>query len=109
MRKHISKFYLFLCVAIIALGFVACESESELSESSIVSSDYVVGDELTFDEDEYEEDSGYIVYVTKHGKKYHEEYCRYIKNSESEITEYTVSQALAKGYDSCSVCAPPER
>ncbi len=44
------------------------------------------------------------VYVTKYGKKYHTSECRYIKNSAIEID---LSDAVARGYDACSVCHPP--
>ena len=45
------------------------------------------------------------VYVTKAGKKYHQEGCRYLKGSKIPIS---LKEAKAKGYEPCSVCRPPE-
>lgn len=44
------------------------------------------------------------VYVTKTGKKYHVETCRYLKYSKKEITLQT---ALTLDYEPCLVCSPP--
>jgi len=44
------------------------------------------------------------VYVTKTGKKYHVETCRYLSKSKYSIE---LSDAIARGYDPCSVCKPP--
>ena len=44
------------------------------------------------------------VYVTKSGKKYHIENCRYV-NQNSHSLE--LSEAAEKGYTPCSVCKPP--
>src|SRR5690349_18454757 len=46
------------------------------------------------------------VYVTNTGKKYHEDNCRYLKNSKIQTT---LSQALNGGYTACSVCSPPTK
>lgn len=43
------------------------------------------------------------VYVTKTGKKYHDEYCQYLSHSKVAIE---LSKALELGYDACSVCKP---
>lgn len=43
------------------------------------------------------------VYVTKTGKKYHADGCRYLSKSSYSIS---LSDAKAKGYDACSVCKP---
>jgi hypothetical protein len=44
------------------------------------------------------------VYVTKTGKKYHSDNCRYLSQSKIRTT---VDEALSKNYSPCSVCAPP--
>ena len=44
------------------------------------------------------------VYVTKTGKKYHNENCRYLNKSSFTME---LSDAIAKGYEACSVCKPP--
>ena len=46
-----------------------------------------------------------IVYVTRSGKKYHADGCRYLSKSKIPIK---LSEAKAKGYTPCSVCRPPE-
>jgi predicted chitinase len=43
------------------------------------------------------------VYVTRTGKKYHDDGCRYL--SKSKISA-TLSDAKDKGYTACSVCKP---
>jgi hypothetical protein len=43
------------------------------------------------------------VYITKTGKKYHDEYCQYLSHSKVEIE---LSKALELGYGACSVCKP---
>jgi len=42
------------------------------------------------------------VYVTKNGKKYHKETCRWIKNRET--TKMDEKEAIEKGYEPCSRC-----
>jgi len=44
-----------------------------------------------------------IVYVTQTGKKYHRYGCRYLRHSAIPMSR---SQALASGYEPCSVCNP---
>jgi hypothetical protein len=44
------------------------------------------------------------VYITKTGEKYHAEDCRYLSRSSYAIE---LSDAIARGYDPCSVCKPP--
>lgn len=44
------------------------------------------------------------VYITKTGKKYHIESCRYLRSSSFAIS---LQDALSRGYDACSICAPP--
>ena len=46
------------------------------------------------------------VYITKTGKKYHIESCRYLRSSSIPIS---LSEALNRYYDACSVCAPPTK
>ncbi len=43
------------------------------------------------------------VYVTRTGKKYHREGCRYLRSSKIPISR---KQAIKEGYEPCSVCAP---
>ena len=45
------------------------------------------------------------VYITKTGKKYHRDGCRYL--SQSKIPT-TLKDAKANGYTACSVCRPPQ-
>lgn len=44
------------------------------------------------------------VYVTKTGKKYHRNGCRYLSKSQIPMS---LSDAKAAGYGPCSVCNPP--
>lgn len=44
------------------------------------------------------------VYVTKSGKKFHKESCRYLKNRET--IALTRSDAEKNGYEACAVCSP---
>ena len=43
------------------------------------------------------------VYVTKTGKKYHTENCRYLSKSSYSMS---LANARTSGYDACSVCKP---
>lgn len=45
------------------------------------------------------------VYVTKSGKKYHNENCRYLTNGTVAID---LSEAANRGYSPCKVCKPPQ-
>ena len=45
------------------------------------------------------------VYVTPSGAKYHERTCRTLSRSK-QVTELTVEQARAKGYEPCKVFNP---
>jgi hypothetical protein len=44
------------------------------------------------------------VYVTRTGKKYHREGCRYLVRGKVPMT---LKEAKAKGYAPCKVCHPP--
>ena len=46
------------------------------------------------------------VFTTKTGEKYHKETCRYLSKSKYRMG---LKDALAYGYDPCSVCKPPTR
>ncbi len=45
------------------------------------------------------------VYVTRTGKKYHRENCRYLASSKIPMS---LKDAQAKGYTPCKVCHPPQ-
>ncbi|ASJ21508.1 hypothetical protein [Brachyspira hampsonii] len=44
------------------------------------------------------------VYITEKGKKYHRQYCRTTKNSNT--TAISLSKAKSMGYSVCKVCNP---
>jgi len=48
--------------------------------------------------------SAQTVYITKSGKKYHTESCRYLSSSKYSIE---LNEAIQKGCGPCSVCRPP--
>jgi hypothetical protein len=45
------------------------------------------------------------VYITRSGKKYHLDGCRYLAAGKTAIS---LKDAKAKGYTACKVCRPPE-
>lgn len=45
------------------------------------------------------------VYITKTGKKYHQEVCRYLYSSSIPIL---LADAINRGYGACSVCSPSQ-
>lgn len=45
-----------------------------------------------------------VVYITDTGSKYHQSGCRYLEESQHEIS---LSSAIAQGYEPCKVCKPP--
>ena len=53
--------------------------------------------------DPTQDEAKVIVYVTKSGKKYHRDGCRYLKSR----IPITLEEAKAKGYTPCSACSPP--
>ncbi|GAB6390929.1 MAG: hypothetical protein MdMp014T_0302 [Treponematales bacterium] len=44
-----------------------------------------------------------VVYITRTGKKYHRENCRYLRQSKIETT----LEEARRSYEPCSVCNPP--
>jgi len=46
-----------------------------------------------------------IVYVTRTGKKYHREGCRYLSASKIPMA---LKDAKERGYTACKVCRPPQ-
>lgn len=50
-------------------------------------------------------DQTQTVYVTRTGKRYHRDGCRYLATSKIPIS---LKDAKAKGYTPCKVCHPPE-
>jgi len=44
-----------------------------------------------------------IVYITKTGKKYHRENCRFLRYSKIPISR---EKAMSIGYGSCKICKP---
>jgi len=53
---------------------------------------------------EKEQSENITVYVTRTGKKYHREGCRYLRKSKIPIS---LKDAIKRGYTPCSVCNPP--
>ncbi|MDK2816209.1 MAG: competence protein ComEC [Moorella sp. (in: firmicutes)] len=49
--------------------------------------------------------SDITVYITRTGKKYHLDGCRYLAKSKIPIS---LSEAKARGYTPCSICGPPK-
>jgi hypothetical protein len=45
------------------------------------------------------------VFITKTGKKYHQEKCSYLRSTATPIELF---EALNRGLGACSVCAPPK-
>jgi competence protein ComEC len=45
------------------------------------------------------------VYVTRTGKRYHRDGCRYLSQSRIPVS---LKDAKAKGYTACMVCRPPQ-
>jgi hypothetical protein len=52
-----------------------------------------------------EEPKAQTVYVTRTGKRYHREGCRYLASSKIPMT---LKDAKAQGYTPCKVCRPPQ-
>ena len=45
------------------------------------------------------------VYITRTGKRYHRDGCRYLSQSRTPIS---LKDAKASGYTACKVCRPPQ-
>ena len=52
-----------------------------------------------------EQPKAVTVFVTRTGKKYHREDCRYLSMSKIPIS---LKDAKARGYTACKVCRPPQ-
>ena len=52
-----------------------------------------------------EEPQGITVFVTKTGKKYHRQSCRFLAKSEISMD---IGEAKARGFTPCKICKPPE-
>lgn len=52
-----------------------------------------------------EEPKAQTVYVTRTGKRYHRDGCRYLASSKIPMT---LKDAKAQGYTPCTVCRPPQ-
>ena len=52
-----------------------------------------------------EEPKAQTVYVTRTGKRYHRNGCRYLASSKIPMT---LKDAKAQGYTPCKVCRPPQ-
>lgn len=50
------------------------------------------------------EQSETIVYITDYGEKYHESYCRTLKDSHIAIS---LEDAKSRGFEPCGICKPP--
>lgn len=46
-----------------------------------------------------------IVYITRSGKKYHSEGCRFLRRSKTPVK---LKDAVNSGYTPCSICKPPK-
>jgi hypothetical protein len=44
------------------------------------------------------------VYITKTGEKYHADGCQHLRRSKIPVS---LKEAVAKGFEPCSVCKPP--
>jgi hypothetical protein len=52
-----------------------------------------------------QEQKSQTVYITRTGKRYHRDGCRYLASSKIAVS---LKDAKAKGYTACKVCHPPE-
>lgn len=87
-------------------------SDREPVEKGAVNSD-IAGDETVQIDTDIEQDGTaptddgtmQIVHITDTGQKYHTGNCRFIKDSDREIS---LEDAKAAGYEPCKVCHPPQ-
>jgi biopolymer transport protein ExbD len=63
---------------------------------------HVVAQQLTAQQSQ--DPQSVTVYITKTGKKYHKDGCRYLAASKIKTT---LKEAKANGYTPCKVCHPP--
>jgi hypothetical protein len=83
--RHIVRLLVFLCllvsapVAMVPLGPPALQNQSDSKTQT--------------------------VYVTRTGKRYHRDGCRYLSSSRIAMS---LKDAEAQGYTPCKVCRPPE-
>ena len=86
----------FLIGAILLLAFIWFAPASDHAAKTVDADETI---SAATDADEV------YVYITKTGKKYHRDGCRYLKHSKILIT---LEDAKARGYEACKVCKPPK-
>lgn len=79
-------------------GTVVASSGSSTSDSAAVT------DQQASDQNNSSNEA-VTVHITKTGKKYHRAGCRYLKDSDSEVT---LDEAKSLGLSPCGVCNPPQ-
>lgn len=95
---------LFFCLlAACVLILAACVPQTVQSGGKVLRGAVPVSTVAPEDLDNYTDEP--IVYITKSGKKYHEDGCSHLSNSSIPVT---LEQALQEGKEPCSRCHPDE-
>ena len=79
------------------------EKDDTISDLKKQIESYKSYEDTYYDSDYSEENNTYTVYITENGSKYHKDGCRYLWNSKIAID---INDAIAEGYEPCSVCNP---
>jgi len=79
-------------------------SDTAVTSSGSSTSNSAVTDQQASDQNNSSNEA-VTVHITKTGKKYHRAGCRYLKDSDSEVT---LDEAKSLGLSPCGVCNPPQ-
>ncbi len=85
------------------------EEKKQLKESiknnNVSENSNIIESEVELESQIVNDDISVVVYITKTGKKYHSDWCRYLSKSKIETT---LENAMNSGYTPCSKCGPPQ-
>jgi len=89
MKKLVSFLLLLVLITSVLAG---CQQENDMRENLNIGQGA-------------NQDISQTVYITRTGKKYHQSDCQYLRQSKIPVS---LSEAIDRGYEPCSVCNPPE-
>lgn len=79
--------------------------EESIKNNNVSENSNIIESEVELESQIVNDDISVVVYITKTGKKYHSDWCRYLSKSKIETT---LENAMNSGYTPCSKCGPPQ-
>ncbi len=79
--------------------------EESIKNNNVSENSNIIESEVELESQIVNDDISVVVYITKTGKKYHLDWCRYLSKSKIETT---LENAMNSGYTPCSKCGQPQ-